>query len=389
MEILFQDPFQTDLQGNGNRKKTGIQTSLIGLGGNLILAVSKIFTGLFLHSLSIFADGMNNLADSGSSCITLLSFFISARPSDQKHPFGHARFEYIASSVISVLIIYFGFSVFREALKRIQSPVILPMTWITGGVLVFSIAVKIAMAIFYRKRSQKLDSSVLEAAAADARSDVLLTSVILLTSILSPLLKIALDGPVSLLVGLVIVKAGAEILFSNFDRLMGKEPDPDFMEELKKEISAYPGVLGLHDLVVHDYGPGQQVVTCHVMVDGAGTLTETHDQMDRIERDLLKKRGILLTIHMDPVVLDDPSLLAMEGMIEKMVHEINPAYSLHDLQIRKTASLRRISFDLVIPWREGRAQEEEKEALQKVRDRLTHSFSSFELYVNIDHGERK
>ena len=137
------------------------------------------------------------------------------------------------------------------------------------------------------------------------------------------------------------------------------------------------------------YGPGQQVVTCHVMVDGAGTLTETHDQMDRIERDLLKKRGILLTIHMDPVVLDDPSLHAMEGMIEKMVHEVDPAYSLHDLQIRKTASLRRISFDLVIPWREGRAQEEEKEALQKVRDRLTHSFSSFELYVNIDHGERK
>lgn len=372
-----------------NRKKMGMKISLLGLLANLFLAGTKLLAGYLSHSLSIFADGMNNLADSGSSLITLFSFIISAKPSDQKHPFGHARFEYIASSVISVLIIYFGLSVFREAWIRIQKPAIPPLSWLSAGVLIFSIVMKLVMAIFYEKKGTAMNSSVLEASAADARSDVRLTSVIFISAFLSPLLHFSLDGPVSLLVGLVIVKEGGEILLSNFDRLIGKEADPNLVEEIKKEILAYPGVCGIHDLLIHDYGPNRKFVSCHVMVDGTGSLISVHDQMDRIERDLFDRMGIRLTIHMDPVLLDDPDLLAMEGMIKNMVCRAHPDYSIHDLQIRKTKDNRRISFDLVIPWKEGKRGEEGEKALKTIQKSLSETFPSFQLFINLDHEEQK
>lgn len=387
MEILIQDPSHQPSPEEEKRKKTGIKASLIGLLANIILAISKILAGYYFHSLSIIADGMNNLSDSGSSFITLFSFIISAKPSDQKHPYGHARFEYIASSIISMIIIYFGFSVCKEALHSLKNPNIPVFHWITIGVLVFSIVVKAFMVFFYRKWSRKLSSSTLEASAADASSDVLLTLAILITSVLSPLFDLSLDGPMSLVVGIIIIKNGVEILFANFDRLMGKEPDPDFIKGLKKEISRYPGVLGVHDLLVHDYGPGMQFVTCHVVVDGSKSIISSHDQMDLIEREILRDRGIHLTIHMDPEILDDPGLDAMEGTIKKIVKEESLDYSVHDVQIRKDKGTRRIFFDMEIPWPKDKKKDEEEASIRRIQEKLLQNFPSFKIFINIDYAQ--
>lgn len=332
-----------------DRRRAGLVTSLVGLVANALLAIAKMAIGALSGTLAITADGFNNLTDSIGSLVSVLSFIISARPSDEGHPFGHARFEYIASSAISLLILFVGYQVFWEAIDKIQRPLLIQMTLLQAGVLVGSILVKIWMKFYYSHWAERLSSSVLKANAVDARNDVLVTTGILLSLALSSFLQIGLDGPISLVIALLIFRSGLSILTRNFDRLMGEEADPDLIQKIEEEMTASDAVLEIHNLKIHDYGPGQVYASCDIMVDADLSLLAAHEAADQIER-RLEREGIAITIHVDPMVLDDPAVNEMRTLIRKVAEGSHQGCQVFDLQIVPQGETYKIDFGFAVPY---------------------------------------
>lgn len=318
--------------GGEGRKRQGLTTSLMGLLANTILAVSKIIIGNLTGVLSITADGMNNLSDGVANLISLSSFVVSARPSDEGHPFGHARFEYIASSLISLLILFLGIQVGREAVDKILHPDMGKIQAIQVAVLVFSMALKLWMQTFYSRRGKALNSSVLMATAQDSANDVLMTGGILLSLVLTHFFQVPLDGPISMVVALLIIKAGLDILSQNYDRLMGEEADPDLVKRIEDRILESSEVMEIHNLKIHDYGPGQSYVTCDIMVDARLSLLRAHAEADAIERSLAKE-GIDITIHIDPMIMDNPAINEARDKVRRLVEGSHRGCQVFDLQI--------------------------------------------------------
>lgn len=332
------------------RLAAGTRVSLFGIVANGFLAALKMLVGHLAGSLAIFADGLNNLFDTGSAILSLVSFRVSSRPSDAEHPFGHARFEYIASAMIGTAIIFAAYQLFMTSIDKIRHPQDLVFGGLQIASLVISMAVKLFMSFYYDQRAKALDSEVIAANAADARSDILGTGAILLALALSPLAPFSLDGPMSLAVSVLIFINGYQILRNNFDKLMGSSVDAETYKTMEGALSQYAGVLGVHDLILHDYGPGNIYLTASLIVDADQSVLASHDLLDQISHDLYKEYGVRAVLHMDPMIISDGKLNRMREEIGQKLDTLYPDFHVHDIQINDREGKHSIDFDLVLPW---------------------------------------
>lgn len=337
-------------EGAVDRAKVGKKTSLVGIGCNLTLFAIKLVAGLLSGSLAVAADAVNNLSDASSSVISLLGFQMGSKPADAEHPYGHGRYEYLAGLSVAVLILVIGVELLKTSVQRTLHPEPVDFTVVTGMVLVVSILIKAAMQIFYHKVGQKIDSNTLEAAAADSRNDVLTTTGVLLGMLVTYFTSISLDGPVGLAVAAFILYSGFGLIRDTLDPLLGHAPEPEEVETIRQKILGYPGVIGTHDLLIHDYGPGRQFASAHVEMSAATDPLQAHEVIDQIERDFLEEKGLNMVVHMDPVAEVDTALGQMNEWLATQVRTIDAALTVHDLRVMTEEDGRTLlEFDCVVP----------------------------------------
>ena len=322
------------------RKAYGNLASMTGIVANLLLCLFKFMAGTIANSISITADAVNNLSDAGSSIVSLVSFHLAGKPADAKHPFGHARYECLASLLVAVLILFLGVELAKESVSKILDPQEVVFSWTAVIVLGISILVKLWMYAYNRHYGALIHSSVMEATAAD----------VLLSTIISPLIHFNLDGYMGVLVAAFILFTGISLIRSALDELLGKAPDPDIVKEIIARIRKYDGVLGVHDLIVHDYGPNRLFVSVHVEVDYRRDIFESHDMIDNIEKEIKEEMGIETVVHMDPIRTDDELTNALREMLRKVLKQIDPVLSFHDFRVVPGTTHTNLIFDVVVPF---------------------------------------
>lgn len=332
----------------GDRTAAGKRFSFLSILANLLLAIVKLAVGLASSSLSVTADAVNNLSDASSGLITLWGFKLAARPPDEEHPYGHGRYEYLAGLGVSVLILVIGLELFHSGLSRILSPEPVSFGWISAAILLFSIVVKLCLVRFGLAVGKKIGSQTVIAAAADARNDVISTAAVFLSSLAAPLTSLPLDGITALLVAGFILANGAGLVRDTLEPLLGKAPEPELVSEIRRRILSYPGVLGTHDLMIHDYGPGRQFASVHVEMAAEADVMESHDVIDRIERDF-RRDGLHLVVHFDPIVTSSDAVHNLRLWLSETVRQIDPRLSVHDLRLTPGATHTNLIFDCAAP----------------------------------------
>jgi cation diffusion facilitator family transporter len=332
------------------RQRCGRLGGVVGILVNLLLSAGKLAAGLLAGSVAITADAVNNLSDAGSSVISLVSFRLAARPADKEHPFGHARIEYVASMVVAGLILLLGVELLRSSVERIITPEETAFSWLTVGVLVFSILMKLWLYRFNITMGRRIGSQLMEATAADSLSDVLATGGVLLSTILSPLLGVPLDGWMGLVVAVFILRSGVGIIREALDKLLGEAPTGELVREIEDYVRSYDGVVDCHDLVVHSYGPGRCFASVHAEVPANSDIMASHDIIDNIERDILRDKNIHLVIHMDPVVVDDANVDRRREQVRQVLAGISGELSFHDFRMVSGPTHTNMIFDVVAPF---------------------------------------
>lgn len=332
------------------RKAYGNLASIIGIVMNLLLFVAKFVIGTLFSSVSIVGDAVNNLSDAGSCLISLISFKLSSKPDDKEHPFGHARIEYLSSLLVSGIIIYLSITLFKDSVQKIIHPGAAEVSAIMIVVLLLSILAKFFLYKLNKDLGNKISSKVMLAAAADSLSDVMATGAVLLSMIISPIIHYSLDGIMGVVVALIIFKSGLEIVKDSLDVLLGGTPSEETVKLISDFIMKYDCVLGIHDLVVHDYGPSKLFASVHAEVNASMDFVECHDVIDNIERDMHEKYGINLVIHMDPIVVDDKVTNTTRSQIKVIIKDIDPSLSFHDFRMVAGESHTNLIFDVVVPY---------------------------------------
>lgn len=332
------------------RQRYGKFAGAVGIVANLLLFVIKIAAGLVFNSIAIIADAINNLSDSGSSLIMLFCFKLAGKPADKQHPFGHARMEYLSGLIVSLLVLFLGFQLTKTSVEKILTPGETHFTLLTLAILVVAIMTKFWLALFYRKIGRLIDSTALLASAADSRSDILATSAVLATAVLSRLTGLNLDGYMGVLVALFIIYTGVKLVRDTINPLLGMAPSKEMVDGIYRKILSYEGIIGLHDLRVHNYGESQFFASVHCEVPASQDIMQSHDIIDNIERDFLKEQGIHMVIHLDPVVTDDEKTNELRQQVEKIVAEVAPELSMHDFRVVWGVSHTNLIFDVVIPY---------------------------------------
>ncbi|MDD2190718.1 MAG: cation diffusion facilitator family transporter [Eubacteriales bacterium] len=330
------------------RENYGKLAGIVGIVTNLILSAAKIIIGLFVNSIAIIADGINNLADMASSAITLIGFKLAAKPGDLEHPYGHARFEYLAGLAVSFLILIIGIRLLTTSFDKILNPDPQQFSYIVVIILVLAIGVKVWQAQFNLKTGEDIHSSALKATGMDSRNDVIATTAVLISVILGKLTGLQLDGYMGCLVALFIIYSGFKLIKETSSPLLGKAPDPELVKEIEERICEEDAVLGIHDLVVHDYGPGRIFASVHIEVDAYGDLIHSHDIIDNIERTISTDLKIHLVAHMDPLETNDPLTQAINEKIADILKPLDGIAGFHDLRIVAGYTHSNIIFDIVI-----------------------------------------
>ncbi len=331
------------------RTAYGKFSSVIGIICNALLFMGKILAGTLSGSVAITADAFNNLSDASSSIISLLGFKLASKPADEEHPYGHGRYEYLAGLTVAVLIMVIGVELFQSSFKKIINPSPVEFRWISIVVLLLSIVLKLWMSYFNKKIGKRISSGTLIATAADSRNDVIATSGVLFASVFSYFTDINLDGWVGLAVALFILYSGFGLIRDTLDPLVGKAPEMAFVEEIQNKIISYPGVLGTHDLILHDYGPGRQFASVHVEMAAEEDVIVSHDVIDNIERDFLKEKGLHLIIHFDPIATKDSVIANIRQWLSEEVKIIDPMLTIHDLRVVPGTTHTNLIFDCVAP----------------------------------------
>ena len=340
------------------RSAYGTMVSVVCIVLNLLVAAGKIAMGALFGAISIMADGMNNLSDAGSSLVSLISFRMAAKPADREHPFGHARIEYVASLLVSVIIILVGWTLFRDSLETLiallqstEPAEVASATWLTYAVLGVSIAVKLWMFFFNSKIAKKIDSSVMRATATDCISDAGATLGVLAAQIVAAYLGWPwLDSAVGIGISVLIIIAGIRVLGETKNSILGEAPADDVVESIKALVDEYPEALGIHDMMVHSYGPGHHIASLHVEVDGSADVFHTHDVIDNIEKRLHEELGIIATIHMDPIVTNDETVNALRERTTMLLCSIDERLSMHDFRVVSGPSHTNLIFDIEAPF---------------------------------------
>lgn len=344
-------------------------SGLVGICVNILLFAGKLAVGLLCASVSITADAVNNLSDAGSSVITLVSFRISAKPADRKHPFGHARIEYIASMIVSLAIMMIGLSLLGDsASKAIFGGEPTSHGVLSVVVLCVSIAAKLGLFLFFRGMGRRIDSDVLAASASDSISDAASSAAVLLGVLISYLTSFDTDAYIGIAVAIFILVSGIKIFIEATNRILGEAPGDGSADEIKSIIFSYPEALGIHDLALHNYGPGRSFASVHVEVDGARDVYASHDAIDMMERDIDAKLGIKCVIHLDPIAVGDPETDRLHTLVTAVVHEIDARIDLHDFRMVPGTTHTNLIFDAVIPFE---MCESDEELLAMIGKRIT------------------
>ena len=332
------------------RAAYGNLSGIVGILCNTLLFLGKLIAGTVSGSVSITADAVNNLSDASSSVVTLVGFKLAEKPADEDHPYGHARFEYIAGLIVAAMILIIGFELAKSSFQKILHPAPVAFSPLVAGVLVVSILVKLWMCLFNRSLGRRIQSPALEATAADSRNDVITTSAVLVAAIVGAVTNLAIDGYAGLLVALFILWSGVGIAKDTINPLLGERESPELRRTIIDEVKSRDKVLGFHDLMVHDYGPGRRFASIHVEMDQKENPLECHDIIDDIERDCLQKHNVHLVIHYDPIVTDDGELNHMKALIMDTVRELDPRLSVHDFRMVRGPGHTNLIFDMLIPF---------------------------------------
>ena len=338
----------SDIQDTTVRTAYGKLSGWVGIVCNILLCIGKFAVGIISGSVAVTADAANNLSDASSSIISLLGFKLSEQSADEEHPYGHARYEYISGFIIAVLVLIIGFELLKGSIDKILHPSEVVFSWITVGVLGASILVKLWMMLFNTKIGKLINSSALAATAADSRNDCLSTFAVLAATLISHFFAVELDGWMGLLVAAFILYSGINLVRDAMSPLLGKAPDPEMVEDIRQRIMSYDSVLGTHDLMVHDYGPGRIFASVHVEMAAENDVLESHDIIDNIERDFLQS-GLNLVIHFDPIVTADTAVGDTRREIAEIVTKIDERLSVHDLRMVPGSTHTNVIFDCVVP----------------------------------------
>ena len=339
-----------DVKDAAVRTAYGNLASLVGMACNILLCIGKLLAGTLFGSIAITADALNNLSDASSNVVSLIGFRLAAKAPDAEHPYGHARYEYLAGLVVSVTILAIGLSLLKESALKVLHPTPVAFSWLSIGVLAASILVKLWLSGFNRAVGKKINSETLMATAADSRNDVLTTGAVLLSTILCSLTGYGIiDGIMGVGVAAFILWSGWGLVMDTLSPLLGESPSPELVEHIERTVMSYPGVLGVHDLMVHDYGPGHQFASLHVEFPAETDPLTAHDVIDNIENDFLKKDRLQVTIHYDPIVTADASVGVLRARLKEHARQLDPRLSIHDLRIVPGDSHTNVLFDLVFP----------------------------------------
>ena len=331
------------------RTAYGVLASGVGIACNVLLSLAKMMVGMLLHSVSVMADAFNNLSDAGSSIIGLVGVKMAEKPADEDHPFGHGRIEYVAALIVAFLVIEVGFTFFKDSISKIRHPEELRFQMVSIVILGMSILVKLWLGMFNKKLGKKIDSQVMMATAADSLGDVIATAATVVSILFWKVTGINIDGFVGLCVSLVVMWAGIGIARDTLEPLIGEATTPEDYRRIKKFVEKYDGIMGSHDLIVHNYGPGRSMASIHAEVPNNVSIEVSHEIIDRIERDAAKELGIFLVIHMDPLETEDQTVLKVRKKTEKAVEELDSRCSIHDFRMVKGEDQMNLIFDLVVP----------------------------------------
>lgn len=332
------------------RQRYGILGGSVGIMCNVLLCIAKLAAGTLTGSVSITADAFNNLSDAGSSAVTVLGFKLSGKKPDQRHPFGYGRAEYVAGLIISFLILMVGVELIKSSVDKIMHPEILSFSWISAGILVLSILVKLWLALFNRKLGQTIQSKTVEAASMDSLSDMIATGAVLLSLILSPVLQLPLDGYMGIVVALFVLWAGISIARDTLSLLLGQAPDPELVQDIEAMLLSYDMISGVHDLIIHNYGPGRIIASVHAEVPCDCNILAAHEVIDQAERDISAALNITLVVHLDPIVTDDSRINHLKQHVLSAVHEVDERLSVHDFRVVDGENRVNLVFDVVVPF---------------------------------------
>ena len=332
------------------RDKCGRVAGAVGIVTNFLLFLMKIIVGTVFHSVSVTADAVNNLTDSGSSVVTLIGFKMASKPADEKHPFGHARIEYLSGVIVSFIVIFLGLQLGMSSIEKIITPEENALTPVALVVLVISILAKLWQCLFYRKVGRMIKSESVEATSKDSRNDVIATSVVLLGAVITMLTGVNLDGYMGAAVALFIVFSGVQLTISTADPLLGQAPEGELVQTITEKMLSYPGIIGMHDLAVHNYGVGRCFASAHCEVDAKNDILVSHDLIDNIERDFSRDLGIHMVIHLDPVIVGDARTDALHCKVQSLVTALYPTVTIHDFRVIWGVTHSNIVFDAAVPF---------------------------------------
>lgn len=365
------------------RQAYGVLSGAVGIGLNILLFLGKWIAGTLSGSIAITADAFNNLSDAGSSIITLIGFRLSGQAPDPEHPFGHGRMEYISGLLVSVAILVMGFELIRSSFGKLRDPELIESSALVLGILLASILVKVYMFYYNRSLSKKLDSAAMKATSVDSLSDTVATTLVLIATVISKYTGLILDGWFGILVGIFIVYTGGSTLKETIHLLIGQPPKKEFIDEIREIVLGHSLVYGVHDLIVHDYGPGRRMISLHAEVAVDGDIQDIHEQIDHIEHELQEKLNCSATIHMDPIVTDDKEVLEMKAKVEAMVQSLDEAFSMHDFRMVKGTTRTNLIFDVEVPRKTSLT---DNEIMNRLKEQV-HGLpgSKYFAVIQIDH----
>lgn len=371
-----------NIQNSEVRTQYGVLSSIVGILCNVLLFGVKLLIGLAMHSIAVMADAFNNLSDAASSIISFVGVKMASKPADEEHPFGHGRMEYIAAFIVAFLVIQVGFSFLKSSIGKIRNPEEMVFELLPFLILVLSVAVKLWMGLFNRRLGKRIDSKVMLAAAADSFGDVLTTSVTIAAILISRFIGFNVDAYAGIIVSLIVMWAGVGIAKDTLEPLIGEAVDPELYEQITELVKSYDGIEGTHDLVVHNYGPNQSMASIHAEVPRDVDIEDSHEIIDRIEREVSKRLGIFLVIHMDPVEVRDEYILKVKTEVEDVVQNIDERLTIHDFRLVKGKKQINLIFDMVVPHEY--TQDKEDEVRLQVLEDMQKTDARYQCVITID-----
>lgn len=383
MITILSNIFMKGKEGAARRKAYGTLCSIVGILFNICLFAGKYFAGVISGSVAITADAFNNLSDAGSSFITLVGFLFAGKKPDPDHPFGHGRFEYISGFVVSIAILLMGFELLKTSIVKIIHPEPVDTSLVAMGILIASIFVKMYMAFYNYSIGRKIDSAAMRATGADSLSDTVATTVVLIAMLVMRFTGVNIDGICGVFVAFFILYAGFSAAKDTLDPLLGLAPEKEVVEQIEKLVLAHDEVKGIHDLVVHDYGPGRLMISLHAEVPGNHDIFEIHDTIDHIERELNEKLCCESVIHMDPIETDNEEVAKMKSIVAERVKEIDEQMTIHDFRMVSGPTHTNLIFDAVMPFGLKMSREEVKKKIEDIVENMDGDYSAV---VQIDQG---